>query len=173
MTEPRSSPVTAESGKVESGLFPFVAESNQIEGIFRVTVEEVVATEKFMAEEEMSLAAICLTQAVYAPGKPLRDRAGMNVRVGNYIAPAGGRSIEVELMTIVAKLNKAKPGLYDNPWQMHVAFERLHPFMDGNGRTGRVIWAWHMRKIGLDPFALPFLHRFYYQTLQNDSKRSA
>lgn len=153
-------------------VFPFVCESNQIEGIFRVKVEEVEATEVFLASDRMSVDAIKTVQAVYAPGMPIRDRAGMNVRVGNYIAPSGGRSIEVELMSLVGKLNKAKPGLYDNPWKMHVMFERLHPFMDGNGRTGRAIWAWHMQKLGLDPFALSFLHRFYYQTLENDSGRA-
>lgn len=68
-------------------------------------------------------------------------------------------------MTIIGKLNRSKPGLHDDPWKMHVAFEKLHPFMDGNGRTGRALWAWHMKQLGLDPFALSFLHRFYYQTL--------
>lgn len=42
----------------------------------------------------------------------------------------------------------------------------LHPFMDGNGRTGRAVWAWAMQRDGQDPFALSFLHRFYYQTLE-------
>lgn len=159
-------------GLSKSNVFPFVAESNQIEGIFRVSLDEVAATELFMDLEKLSAETIQAVQAVYAPGMPIRDRAGMNVRVGRYVAPSGGRNIEVELMSIVAKLNKSKPGLYDNPWKMHVAFERLHPFMDGNGRTGRVIWAWHMQRLGLDPFALSFLHRFYYQTLENDSERS-
>ena len=39
-------------------------------------------------------------QAVYAPGKPLRDRIGMNVRVGNHVAPSGGRNIQIELIGI-------------------------------------------------------------------------
>lgn len=152
-------------------VFPFIAESNQIEGIFRVLAEEVGATEKFLMLERLTMEDICELQAVYAPDKPIRDRPGMNVQVGNYVAPMGGRSIVVELMTIVGKLNKAKPGLHDNPWKMHVAFEHIHPFMDGNGRTGRTLWAWHMLRLGLDPFALPFLHRFYYQTLENDAAR--
>jgi len=37
--------------------------------------------------------------------------------------------------------------------------------MDGNGRSGRAIWAWQMLGDEQDPFAIPFLHRFYYQTL--------
>src|SRR6267154_4817348 len=97
----------------------------------------------------------------------------MNVRVGNYVAPMGGRNIKIEMMHIVDKLNKAKLGIHDNPWKIHVEFEHLHPFMDGNGRTGRAIWAWHMLKLGMYPFALPFLQRFYYQTLENDVDRHA
>src|ERR1035437_114418 len=31
----------------------------------------------------------------------------------------------------------------------HVAFEELHPFVDGNGRTGRLIMNWHRQKLGL------------------------
>lgn len=150
----------------------FVRESNRIEGIERApTATEIDATAMFLDKDRLSVEEICALQEVYAPGKPLRDRVGMNVRVGNYVAPGGGRTIVVELMSLVGKLNKAKPGYHDSPWHRHIEFERLHPFMDGNGRTGRALWAWHMRKLGNDPFALPFLHRFYYQTLENDPAR--
>lgn len=153
----------------------FVRESNMIEGITREpTGEELDATGWFLDDlaSPLTVEQVCELQAVYAPGKPLRDRMGMNVRVGNYIAPSGGQNIQIELMHILTRLNKAKPGVYDNPWKQHVEFERLHPFMDGNGRTGRALWAWHMLRVGLDPFALSFLHRFYYQTLENNEKRT-
>jgi fido (protein-threonine AMPylation protein) len=85
----------------------------------------------------------------------------MDVRVGNHIAPEGGPDIPRQLQRILDKANRAS----DGPWSVHIAFETLHPYMDGNGRAGRAIWAWQMRRLGHDPFALPFLHRFYYQTL--------
>lgn len=31
----------------------------------------------------------------------------------------------------------------------HVAFENIHPFEDGNGRVGRIIYNWHRLKLGL------------------------
>lgn len=148
-------------------LIPFVRESNLIEGIDREpTSQEIVATNDFMGLDQLTILNVCALQSVYAPDKPLRNRVGMNVRVGNYVMPGGGRSIEMALMVLLTNLNKAKPGIYDSPWKMHCRFETLHPFMDGNGRTGRALWAWHMLKLGMDPFALPFLHRFYYQTLE-------
>ena len=44
--------------------------------------------------------------------------------------------------------------------ETHVRYELLHPFLDGNGRSGRALWLWLM---GQAP--LGFLHTFYYQTL--------
>src|SRR5690349_8716192 len=99
-------------------VFYFVEESNRIEGIYSVKATEVSATERFLALETLTLENICDLQSCYAPGKPIRDRVGMNVRVGNYVAPSGGRYILVELMSLVGKLNKAKPGIYDDPWTM-------------------------------------------------------
>lgn len=32
---------------------------------------------------------------------------------------------------------------------MHVLFEGIHPFIDGNGRTGRLIYLWHRMQLGL------------------------
>lgn len=34
--------------------------------------------------------------------------------------------------------------------QIHVEYERVHPFMDGNGRTGRMLYNWHRLSLGLD-----------------------
>lgn len=31
----------------------------------------------------------------------------------------------------------------------HVMFEEVHPFVDGNGRVGRMIYNWHRFKLGL------------------------
>lgn len=148
----------------------FVRESNRIEGITRApTKAELRAHDDLWSIiDDMTLDAVMTFQSAIAPGKPIRDRVGMNVRVGNYTAPMGGRNIVIELMGLIGKINtpNQRMGNVYTPWKLHLRFERLHPFMDGNGRTGRALWAWHMMQIGDDPFAIPFLHRFYYQTLE-------
>ena len=31
----------------------------------------------------------------------------------------------------------------------HVSFEQIHPFQDGNGRVGRILYNWHRLRLGL------------------------
>jgi Fic family protein len=54
-----------------------------------------------------------------------------------------------------------------SPFAAHVRYEHLHPFTDGNGRSGRAIWAWQMLYQGRGEIPLGFLHHFYYQSIQN------
>lgn len=148
----------------DKAMVRFLVESLGIEGIHRMPTEaEITATRAFI-EGDGRIGSLIALQAVYAPGKPLRDKVGMNVRVGGHIAPPGCPGITARLIAIIAE---------PDPWKQHVWFEHLHPFMDGNGRTGRALWARTMFECGHDPFALPFLHRFYYQTLSANDRWDA
>ncbi len=49
----------------------------------------------------------------------------------------------------------------------HVAFERIHPFQDGNGRVGRLILLKECLKHGIVPFIIEDdLKLFYYRGLR-------
>ena len=141
-------------------LRDFVEQSNMIEGIMRMPKDhEIEAHEKFLALEEVTIPA--LEEFVEAiGGGPLRSKSGMDVRVGNHVAPAGGPLIKTRLQAIIEKASMGSRGA----WRTHVSYEHLHPFMDGNGRSGRVLWLWVMHGTQL-PLPLGFLHKFYYQTL--------
>ena len=127
---------------------------------------ETAAAEDFLALEEILVRDLCVFVGVTAPGAMLRNRPGMNVRVGPHLPPPGGDSV---LRGLARLLERVNAGTID-PYEAHVRYETLHPFMDGNGRSGRILWLWQMVRIhgALPP--LGFLHTWYYQSLQGARK---
>jgi hypothetical protein len=93
---------------------------------------------------------------------PLRDRVGLDVMVGNHRPPVGGPHVTDALEKVLQGVNDKNA----NPYTIHAKYETLHPFMDGNGRSGRVLWLWMMARKGYDG-SLGFLHLWYYQSLSN------
>lgn len=136
----------------------FIIESNRIEGIYRMpTQAELDEFDRFMAQDEITVDDLIQFVSVYQPGAVLREEPGLNVAVGNHVAPPGGPLVMPQLKTI---LEHARGKV--SPYKCHVLYETLHPFTDGNGRSGRMLWAWQMQDISLG-----FLHRFYYQALEH------
>ena len=45
---------------------------------------------------------------------------------------------------------------------LHVRFESIHPFIDGNGRTGRILLNFELMKAGLLPVNIKFADRLAY-----------
>lgn len=147
---------------MRSLLKGFLVESNRIEGITGTNENEIDAADNFMSLPALTVPSLNELQQMFAPNKPLRERAGLNVRVGRYIAPEGGPHIREALDHLLRLASESS-----DPWAVHVEYETLHPYLDGNGRTGRMVWAWQMQRLGRRPFALGFLHTFYYQTLEH------
>ena len=143
-------------------LINFVTESNRIEGINREPYKrEIEATERFLSLAVPNLAELCdYVRAVADAG--IRNHEGMNVRVGSHIAPPGGPDIPIELDKLIMQATKNE----FTPSDIHSRYETLHPFMDGNGRSGRALWAWQMIHYQIWPvLQLNFLHAWYYQSL--------
>lgn len=148
-----------------ANIHTFVAESNRIEGIHRApTKQEIDATLEFVNLPRITLDDLEKLVYVYQRNGHLRDEPGMDVRVGNYIAPPGGPHIKTRLEALLEDVNERRW----SPYHIHQQYEHLHPFIDGNGRSGRAIWLWQMGEFPL----IGFLHAFYYQTLATQSEPS-
>ncbi len=135
-------------------LKDFVAESNRIEGIPVVKELEVDAHLVFLAQP-VSIDSLEFFVDIVASAS-LRDKPGMDVQVGNHLPIRGGPGVRQLLQDILDSGFR--------PSGVHHAYETLHPFMDGNGRSGRVLWL-HMMG-GIESAPLGFLHHWYYQSLR-------
>lgn len=137
----------------------FVIESNTIEGITRTpTMAELTEFERFYKLDVVDIDDLVRFVGVYQPDARLRDHKTVpGVRVGSHIAPRSGSHIRASLEDILAQANAGA-----NAFDVHQQYEHLHPFTDGNGRSGRALWAWMYRDLHLG-----FLHRWYYQSLEN------
>ena len=145
-------------------LDDFIRESNRIEGIYRApTKAETEATRVFLNVPINRVAINDLVDlvSVYQPNAKPRFVKGLNVSVGDHIPMRGGPQVQEALCGILDCVNTG----FLLPYAAHVQYEYLHPFTDGNGRSGRALWLLIMGGIGRSP--LGFLHHFYYQTLQN------
>jgi len=54
-----------------------------------------------------------------------------------------------EALNLKAPLLAPKDYAEETTKQLHIRFEDIHPFEDGNGRIGRMIYLWHRLKLGL------------------------
>lgn len=70
-----------------------------------------------------------------------RDRSRVHVTVGGkeVLAPA----------LVPAAMEEWLENFWDRtPKENHIRFEKIHPFIDGNGRVGRLLMWWQERRLG-------------------------
>lgn len=147
--------------ETKAEIIAFIRESNKIEGIVREpNKEEIAEYRRFIALPSIAVADMIQFVSVYQPNARLRMQSWQTVTIGNHTPRPGGQGVLYELDDILANANDEAP-----PYVTHMRYERLHPFMDGNGRSGRMLWRW-MMGTNYIPFR-GFLHDWYYQSLEN------
>ncbi len=95
------------------------------------------------------------------------------VRVANHIAPSP-KEVRDRLKKMLVEYNAAShENIIKRIAKLHLAFEHTHPFVDGNGRIGRVINNYLLIREGFVPINIKFIDRKkYYEAFKEfDEKK--
>jgi Fic family protein len=125
-------------------------------------IEKRAAKKRIVQEDLLRLHAI-MAGAAMDQGEAGRYRT-IRVRVGPYVPPppedVSGLMFELlewwndESRTLSPALSSAI---------LHYRFEAIHPFADGNGRTGRALALWELYRRGFDTHHIFSVDEFYWE----------
>jgi Fic family protein len=96
--------------------------------------------------------------------------SGPNAGKPVYVPPRGENIIDKKLTNLIAFINDDDLYRVDPLLKMaiaHFQFEAVHPFRDGNGRTGRIFNIHYLTKKGLLDYPILYLSRYINQQKDN------
>ena len=126
-------------------------------------IDKNAARKSIRHEDIFSLHRI-LAEGVMDQGDAGRYRT-IAVRVGNYVPPPAG-DVSGLMMELLDWWNKDSRKLSPvlSSAILHHRFESVHPFADGNGRTGRALNLWELYRRGFDTHHLFSVDEFTGKT---------
>ena len=84
------------------------------------------------------------------------------VRVGSHIAPAPEKVLGMLEVMLVEYHAASRESIIKRIAKLHLVFEHAHPFVDGNGRIGRVLNNYLLIREGFVPINIKFIDRKKY-----------
>lgn len=160
------------SNGLEPEIIEFLQQSNYIEGVRDGLDQSVKAWQYIIEKKQLSKTTILQTHKILmkkqpipfnlkgAWRKPAKDLDGKqltgDVEVGGKAKPRYWAVPDLMESWTLAMNNSltdrfvvTKEHKQGCAVAMHISFEDIHPFIDGNGRMGRILMNWQLQKWGL------------------------
>jgi Fic family protein len=124
--------------------------------------------EKHAAKKSITATDVCRLHAIIASDVMDQGRAGIyrdvELRVGPYLPPPS-REVPTLMADLLEWWNTRGPELSPVVSQavIHYRLEAIHPFADGNGRTGRALALWELYRRGFDSHHIFSVDEFYWE----------
>ena len=133
----------------------------------------VLYIDKRAKEQELSLSMILFLHKMLISN--IRDdiagrfrKENEYVRVGNHVAPGPGEIVK-RLEKMLSEYNASNhKNIIKRMAKLHLTFEFIHPFIDGNGRIGRAINNYLLIREGFVPINIKFIDRQKYYGAFNE-----
>ena len=82
--------------------------------------------------------------------------------MGAYHEPVQPYLIEPKMVQLLIDYKESNEHIITKLARFHIEFEAIHPFIDGNGRTGRLLVNLELMKAGYPPIDIKYIDRFAY-----------
>ena len=82
--------------------------------------------------------------------------------LGAHVEPVQPYLIEPKMFELIKEYHESELNIVEKLAYFHIAFESIHPFIDGNGRTGRLLVNLELMKFGYPPIDIKFTDRKRY-----------
>lgn len=124
---------------------------------------EKQAAKKLLTHEDVLRLHAIMAGAVMDQGEAGRYR-NIRVRVGTYLPPPP-EDVSGLMFEFLEWWNKDAPKLSPvlSSAIVHYRFEAIHPFADGNGRTGRALALWELYRRGFDTHHVFSVDEYYWE----------
>jgi len=136
----------------------FLRHSNYIEGEYSEEAYEDAkkAWDYLISQNVLTLDVICKTHKILMERRPLEEKYKGHFReIPVYVGRrecTSWKMVPMLLQNWVFETMRAHPKV--DSIDLHVKYEKIHPFADGNGRTGRMFMNWTRLKRNNEPLLI-------------------